>query len=102
MCGWLYVVNEVHRGEAGKMADKLASGGAKKAFESIRSIVTIGWTIYPLGFALAYIIHGGGWAPNSYGECMCVNILYNLADLVNKGAFGMCVWSAAKSDMMSE
>lgn len=95
MSGWLYIVSEVHNGPAGIQAAKLAKGGAKQAFESVRSIVTIGWVIYPLGYALAYVIHGGGWAPNSYGEAMVVNILYNLADLVNKGAFGMCVWAAA-------
>merc|ERR1719181_403484 len=98
MLGWLYIVNEVHRGSAGKQAAKLATGGGKKAFETVRSIVSIGWIIYPLGYALAYIIHGGGWAPNSYGEEMLVNIMYNLADLVNKGAFGMAVWAAAKYD----
>ena len=25
-----------------------------------------------------------------------LNVTYNLADLVNKGAFGMCVWAAAR------
>ena len=27
-----------------------------------------------------------------------MNILYNVADLVNKGAFGMMIWYAAKHD----
>jgi len=27
-----------------------------------------------------------------------LNVTYNLADLVNKGAFGLCVWSAAIND----
>jgi bacteriorhodopsin len=98
MGGWLYIVNEVHNGSAGKMADKLATGGAKQAFESVRSIVTIGWLIYPLGYALAYLVANGSFATNSYGEALVVNCVYNIADLVNKGAFGMCVWAAAKSD----
>ena len=25
-----------------------------------------------------------------------LNVVYNLADLVNKGVFGLCVWSAAR------
>lgn len=98
MLGWLYIINEVHQGEAGQMAAKLARGGARQAFENIRAIVTIGWLIYPLGYALAYLIHGDGWAANSYKEQEIVNIVYNLADLVNKGAFGICIWMAAKSD----
>ena len=27
-----------------------------------------------------------------------MNIIYNIADLVNKGAFGMMIWYAAKND----
>ena len=96
--GWLYIVNETYRGEAGQTAAKLASGGGKMAFETVRSIVAIGWTIYPIGYALGYLVHFGGWAPNSYGEAMLVNVTYNLADLINKGAFGMAIWAAAKSD----
>jgi bacteriorhodopsin len=96
--GWLYVVAEVWSGGAGKAAASKATGGGRQAFETVRAIVTFGWTIYPIGYALAYIVHGGGWAPNSYGETMLVNICYNLADLVNKGAFGMAVWAAAKSE----
>merc|ERR1712054_563663 len=33
-----------------RYTDKLATCGAKQAFESVRSIVTIGWLIYPLGY----------------------------------------------------
>ena len=27
-----------------------------------------------------------------------LNIVYNFADLINKGAFGLCIWSAAVAD----
>jgi hypothetical protein len=31
-----------------------------------------------------------------------LNVLYNLADLINKGAFGLAIWSAAISDTERE
>jgi hypothetical protein len=34
----------------------------------------------------------------SYHAQSVVNIVYNVADLVNKGAFGLAIWAAAKSD----
>jgi len=99
MAGWFLILNEVFSGEAASLSDKIGTGASKKAFNTLRLIVSVGWSIYPLGYAMAYIIHGGGWAPNSYFEAECVNVVYNLADLVNKTAFGLCVWAAAKSDV---
>jgi hypothetical protein len=62
-------------------------------------IVSVGWIIYPLGFAIAYIIPGPTIRPNGEGPPFDpLNVLYNLADLINKGAFGMAVYSAAASD----
>ena len=52
-----------------------------------------------LGFAIAYIIPGNTIRPNGEGPPFDIlNVIYNLADLVNKGAFGLCVWSAAAAD----
>jgi bacteriorhodopsin len=52
--------------------------------------VTIGWAIYPLGYAIGYF--GGGVDAGN------LNLIYNLADFVNKIAFGMAIYVAAKSD----
>ena len=68
-------------------------------FNYIRLIVAVGWTIYPLGFAIAYIIPGTLIRPHEEGPPYNpLNVLYNLADLVNKGAFGLAIWSAAVYD----
>jgi len=64
----------------------------------MRMIVTIGWLIYPIGYSLAYLVADGTFATNSYGEAVIVNCVYNLADLINKGGFGLCIWAAAHSD----
>ena len=57
----------------------------------MRWIVLVGWAIYPLGYMM-----GNDMIPG-FGEGD-MNIIYNLADLVNKTAFGMMVWYAATMD----
>ena len=52
-------------------------------------ILTVGWAIYPIGYFL-----GTGDDPNNDA----LNILYNIADVVNKTAFGLMVWYAATMD----
>jgi len=59
------------------------------AFSAMRIIVTIGWAIYPLGYVFGYLT--GGVDANS------LNVIYNLADFVNKIAFGLVIWAAAVS-----
>jgi bacteriorhodopsin len=98
MICWLYIVYQVSAGEAYEMSKNL-TGASANAFASIRTIVAIGWTIYPIGFALAYLCYFDQPAGNLSNSMMAaLNIIYNLADLINKGAFGMAVWQAAASD----
>lgn len=103
ICGclcWLYIVYETYAGEAAGYAAKLTSASSQQAFTYLKFIVSIGWMIYPLGFAIAYIIPGNTIRPNNEGPPFDIlNVIYNLADLVNKGAFGLCVWTAAISDV---
>ena len=93
LCGcacWCYIVYEVSAGEAATLAAGLKSDASKQAFATVRSIVSIGWIIYPLGFAIAYIIPGPSIRPNNEGPPYDIlNVIYNLADLVNKGGFGL-------------
>merc|ERR1719343_67427 len=99
MVMWFYILYEVFAGEASGLAARLTNESHKAAFNYIRMIVLVGWTIYPAGYAAAYLTTaaahgpmGGGW------DAQILNMSYNLADLVNKGLFGLCVWSAAISD----
>jgi len=63
-------------------------------------IVSLGWSIYPIGFAIAYLMKYDQPAGVLSGEAMAaLNIIYNIADFINKGAFGLCIWSAAISDV---
>ena len=87
MAGWLYILYEVFSGEAGKAAAKSGNKGLVTAFSAMRMIVTIGWAIYPLGYIFGYLT--GGVDENS------LNVIYNLADFINKIAFGLVIWAAA-------
>jgi bacteriorhodopsin len=90
MLGWFYILYEVFFGEAGKAAAAKASEAVKFAYTAMRWIVTVGWAIYPLGYVLGYMT--GSADQNS------LNIIYNLADVVNKIAFGLLIWYAATSE----
>jgi bacteriorhodopsin len=96
---WLYIIYETFAGEASACAAKITSAASRQAFGTLRVIVSLGWCIYPIGFAIAYLCFFDQPAGVLSGEAMAaLNIIYNLADLVNKGAFGLCVWSAAVAD----
>ena len=87
MAGWIYILFEIFSGEAGTMAAKAGNKAMSTAFSAMRIIVTIGWAIYPLGYIFGYLT--GGVDANA------LNIIYNLADFINKIAFGLVIWAAA-------
>ena len=87
--GWIYILYEIYSGEAGKAVAKSGNKALVTAFGSLRMIVTIGWAIYPLGYIFGYLIGTDAIDANS------LNIIYNLADFVNKIAFGLIIWSCA-------
>ena len=86
---WLYIIYELWAGEA-KEKVAAASEGTQFAFKAMAVILTIGWAIYPLGWIM-------GQSAGDTGIDR-LNILYNIADVVNKTAFGMMVWYAATMD----
>jgi bacteriorhodopsin len=91
MAGWVYIIYEIFKGEASKLNANSGNAACQQAFKTIRAIVTFGWAIYPIGYYLAYM--GGGT-----DDSETLNIVYNLADLVNKAAFGLAIWVAATTD----
>ncbi len=90
MVAWIYIIYEVFSGEAAKLSDSSGNAGGQFAFNTLRLILTIGWAIYPIGYFLGYL--GGG------ADTGTVNVVYNIADLVNKTAFGLAIWAGAKMD----
>ena len=89
MAGWIYILYEIFSGEAGRVAAKSGNKPFVTAFNALRMIVTVGWAIYPIGYIFGYLT--GGVDANS------LNVIYNLADFINKIAFGLIIWAAAVS-----
>merc|ERR1711933_385582 len=56
MCGWGFILYEVFAGEAGKVcADGIQNKYVKESFATMRFIVSVGWSIYPLGYFFGYL-----------------------------------------------
>jgi len=90
MAGWLYILYEIFAGEASQINAAQGTEASKTAFNALKWIVTVGWAIYPIGY-IAEPLMGVG----------ALNIIYNLADFVNKIAFGVVIWVAATSSSKS-
>ena len=93
MLGWAYILREIFVGEASKINASSAPESVQKAFKLMRTIVTVGWAIYPIGYFLGYLT---GSAPTESEQML--NVVYNLADVVNKIAFGVIIWSVAVAE----
>ena len=92
MLGWIYVIYLIYFGEAKKVNAISNNSASQMAFNAIRLIVLIGWAIYPIGYVL------GNFGDLGMEGMKAMNSIYNLADLVNKTAFGIVIWAAAKKD----
>ena len=90
MAGWIFILYEIFAGEASKVNAAEAPDSVKTAYNTMKWIVTIGWAIYPIGYFMGYM--AGGVDDNS------LNIVYNLADVVNKIAFCLAILAAATAE----
>jgi bacteriorhodopsin len=93
LSGGGFILYEIFAGEAGGSAST-SSAAVASAFNNMRMIVTVGWSIYPLGYLFGYLL-------GTVDEVF-LNVIYNIADLVNKIAFVCACWSCAKSDSQKE
>lgn len=93
MVAWIYIIYEIFAGEASRINASEGTVASKRAFSALRIIVTVGWAIYPIGFVYGYM---------GDGNMAALNVVYNLADFVNKIAFGVVIWAAATSDNANE
>jgi bacteriorhodopsin len=93
LAGWFFILFEIFSGEAGGAAGE-CSAAVATSFNNMRMIVTVGWSIYPLGYLFGYLL---GTVDDVF-----LNVIYNIADMVNKIAFVLACWSCAKEDSMGE
>merc|ERR1711884_828278 len=92
MCGWGFILFEIFAGEGASVASKATevSDAVRSAFGTMRFIVSVGWSIYPLGYFFGYLTGQVSDPP--------LNLIYNLADFVNKIWFCLAIWHAAKTE----
>jgi bacteriorhodopsin len=93
LSGWGFILFEIFAGEAGKESGDIG-GHVKAGFDTMKFIVTVGWSIYPLGYFFGYLCGSVDAAK--------LNLVYNLADLVNKIGFCLAIWNVAKQDTESK
>merc|ERR1712232_305593 len=90
LCGWAFILFEIFLGEAGNVNGKDMPPAVSSAFGTMRFIVTVGWSIYPLGYFFGYLLGAVSDDP--------LNLIYNIADFVNKIWFCLAIWGAAKNE----
>jgi len=95
MAGWGFILFEIFAGEAGNCAASVgqASPDVQASFSTMRMIVSVGWSIYPLGYFFGYFMG----AVNAD----TLNLVYNLADFVNKIGFCLAIWQSAKNSTLA-
>ena len=87
IAGWIYILYEIYSGDAGIAVAKSGNKPMVTAYNSMKKIVAVGWAVYPLGYI--FVFFSGAVDLNS------LNIIYNIADFVNKIAFVLVIWAAA-------
>merc|ERR1719487_715760 len=92
LAGWAFILFEIFAGEGAKSAEG-ASDAVKSSFNVMRFIVSIGWSIYPLGYFFGYLLGAVDDAP--------LNLIYNVADFVNKIWFCLAIWQAARKETLA-
>ena len=90
VAAWLYIIYEIFAGETAKANSASGNAASQTAFSAMKWILTVGWAIYPIGYFLGYL--GGGV------DAASLNLVYNLADFVNKILFGLVIFVAATKD----
>jgi sensory rhodopsin len=86
---YFWIVYEIWFGEAAKLA-KIAGGDILKSHKMLCWFVLVGWAIYPLG----YMLGTDGWYTSILGKGS-VDVVYNIADAINKIGFGLVVYLLA-------
>ncbi|CAM3999537.1 MULTISPECIES: bacteriorhodopsin-like [Flavobacterium] len=86
---YFLIVYEIWLGEASKLA-AAAGGEIQKAHKILCWFVLVGWSIYPLG----YMMGTTGWY-NGFIPSGNIDVVYNIADAINKIGFGLVIYSLA-------
>jgi hypothetical protein len=84
---WLYILGELFFGRMDEVIRTAGVRPVQRGYFWLRLIVTVGWAIYPLG---NFITSFGGYVDDG-----ALSVAYNLADILNRMAFGLAVLASA-------
>ena len=87
---WLYILGELFFGRMDEAVRDSRMPAVQRGYFWLRLIVTVGWAIYPLG---NFITSFGG-----YIDTGALSVAYNIADFLNRMAFGVAVLAVAMMD----
>jgi sensory rhodopsin len=87
---YFVIVYDIWLGQAAKLA-KTAGGEVLKAHKILCWFVLVGWSIYPLG----YMLGTDGWYSGLHSLNLNIDVVYNIADAINKIGFGLVIYTLA-------
>jgi bacteriorhodopsin len=87
---WFYMIHTLWAGEGAQAKNASGNAAVQTAYNTMMWIIIVGWAVYPVGYFMGYL--AGGVDEGA------LNLIYNLADFINKILFGIVIWSAAVSD----
>ncbi len=93
---YFVIVYEIWLGSASKLA-AAAGGNVLAAHKILCWFVLVGWAIYPLG----YMLGTDGWYTGILGSGS-VDVVYNIADAINKIGFGLVIYNLATQSQIKE
>ena len=91
--GYVYIVYEVFAGDVAKLARSANSPAMDRAMFLLKIFITLGWSIYPIG----YMVLPGNLLSGAF-EVSSIDLFYNLADAINKIGFGLVIYSVAVAE----
>lgn len=87
---YFVIVYDIWLGSAAKLA-KEAGGDVLAAHKILCWFVLVGWSIYPLG----YMLGTDGWYSGLHALNLNIDVVYNIADAINKIGFGLVIYTLA-------
>ncbi len=91
--GYLYIVYEVFAGDVARLTTQSNSPVLKNAMFLLKIFITLGWSIYPIG----YMVLPGNLLSGVF-DVKSIDLFYNIADAINKIGFGLVIYSVALAE----
>ncbi|MFM7768859.1 MAG: bacteriorhodopsin, partial [Bacteroidota bacterium] len=96
---YFYIVYLIWFGEVAKLATNAGTQVAK-ATRTLAWFVLVGWAIYPLGYILGTPggLFGIQLVSDPAAAAHSMDIVYNIADAVNKIGFGLVIYALSRTE----